>query len=349
MKLKFLLIYFAILLSSGCDKMLLGPGAGNNPIDNFDVLWKIIDEKYALFPVKNVNWDSLYTIYSKRITPSTGEDELWAVCCSLISHLNDGHVSLFNREYTKNFWSSDIDPAKKMGFSLDLVKKKFLENPWISGEGYITYGKIKNSNKGYIHISSFGPATNGRDWIQDIDQVNDRLSDSDTLIIDLRNNGGGFAKNDLFFASAYIDREILYYYSHCKSGKGHNDFQKPVARIIKPRISPLNTDRQIILLTNRFSSSGSEVVALIFKNLSYSVQIGEATTGCFGEVSQVGQMPNGWTFHFPCTLTTLPDGSSPEGIGIIPDIYVENNSQDIAEERDKVLERAIMYEAAVSY
>jgi carboxyl-terminal processing protease len=55
----------------------------------------------------------------------------------------------------------------------------------------------------------------------------------------------------------------------------------------------------------------------------------------------VAQLPNGWTLNYPCTLTTLADGSSPEGIGTIPEIYVDNTSTDIIEGNDKVLERAI--------
>lgn len=327
---------------TGCEKTLVGPAPENAPESTFKVLWTILDEKYALFPLKHLNWDSLYTLYSSQLDQSTTEDKLWNVCGSLISELNDGHVSLFNREYTKSYWSSDIDPAKAEGFSLELIKEKYLEDTQITGEGYITWGTLNNGNTGYINIATFLGTANGRDWITDIDQVNSALSGKDALIIDLRNNGGGFAKNDLYFASSYIDSEITYYYSQLKTGPGHYDLNERTPKTIQPLNEHPYAGR-IILLTNRFSSSGAEVATLILNYLPETVQIGDTTTGCFGEVTQVGQLPNGWTFNFPCTLTTLEDGSSPEGTGIAPDIFIDNTATDVANKTDNVLEGAISY------
>lgn len=198
-------------------------------------------------------------------------------------------------------------------------------------------------NLGYIHISTFGPANSGREWIYDIHDVIRDFQSTDGIILDIRNNGGGFAKNDLYIASVFIDREIIYYYSQMKTGPGHNEFGERVPKTAYPVADSLRYNKKIALLTNRFSGSGSEVMALILKNLAYSTQIGDTTTGCFGEVTHVGQMPNGWTLNYPCTLTTLQDGSSPEGTGVIPDIYVDNTKTDINEGNDKVLCKAISY------
>ena len=341
---RFILIIFSITCVLGaCEKNILGPAAENTPQENFKVLWTLLDEKYGLFPVRKANWDSLYTMYSGQIDNSTTENELWTICGNLITHLNDGHITLFNRNYTNWLGSSTLDPSKKEGFSRELVKSKYLQNISVSGEGYITSGKLVNSNIAYLYISSFNPVPNGRDWIKDIDPIIKKLPDYDATIIDLRNNGGGFAKNDRYFSSSFIDRELTYYYSQVKTGTGHSDFGPRTAKIISPRKDNVIYKGKIVLLTNRFTASGGEIVALIFKNLAYSTQIGDTTMGCFGEVTQVGQMPNGWTINFPCTLTTYEDGTSPEGIGIIPDIVIDNTKQDIAAGKDKVLERAIKF------
>ena len=65
------LIIISLFLFSGCEKMLLGPEPENSAQGIFDVFWKTIDEKYGLFPVKNVNWDSLYTIGRNQINSSS--------------------------------------------------------------------------------------------------------------------------------------------------------------------------------------------------------------------------------------------------------------------------------------
>jgi carboxyl-terminal processing protease len=337
------LILLASLLVSGCERMLLGPGPENTAAGNFDVLWKTIDEKYGQFPVKDVNWDSLYTVFRNQITPSTSEDELWKISTQLLAPLNDAHVALFNRGYTAWYSPWDIDFERSKGFDLGLIKNKFLSNPAVSGEGIITWGTIINTNIGYINLSTFGAAANGRSWVYDIDNVLNELSSSDGIILDVRNNGGGFLVNALYVASAFVDSEITYFYSRLKTGPGHSDFGEPVAKKVFPRNTGPLYSGKTVLLTNRFSSSGSEVVAQIFKYVPSSIQIGDTTTGVVGEVTHVAQLPNGWTLNYPCTLTTTPEGNSPEGVGIIPDITIENTKTDVLAGNDKVLDYVIKH------
>lgn len=338
----FLSITLILLLLSGCEKMLLGPEPENTPAGNFDALWKTIDEKYGLFPVFNINWDSLYTVYRGKINESTTDDELWNICCQLLSHLKNGHVEFVNKSFTFEY-SPVTFSYERNTFSIDLVRNKYLTNPAVCGEGYITYGKIKNNNIGYIYIGSFGGALNGKVWIKDMDAVIMDLLNCDGIIIDIRNNGGGFARNDLYAASFFIDREITYYYSRQKTGQGHNDFGDPIPKKVFPRTDNLKYLKKNAVLTNRYSVSGAEAFSLVLKNLNYSTQIGDTTLGAIGEVPQVAQLPNGWTLFYPCTLTTLPDGSSPECIGITPDIVINNTLSDINEGTDRVLECAVDY------
>ena len=343
MRIFLILIPLSLILFSGCEKMFLGQGPENTIQDNFDVFWKTIDEKYGLFPVKNVNWDSLYTIGRNQINSSSTEEELWNICGQLLTYFDDGHLTLFNKDYSKWLGSRQLNPDKANGFSIDLIMNKFLNAPQVTGEGIITYGRIRNTNLGYIYISTFSPANSGREWIYDIHDVIREFQNTDGIIIDVRNNPGGYAKNDQYISSVFIDREITYSYTSLKVGPGHYDFGSPVAKKVYPLTDTLRYNNKNVLLTNRFSGSGSEIVALIFKNLSYSTQIGDTTNGSFGEITHVALLPNGWTLNYPCTLTTLDDGSSPEGIGVIPEIYVDNTKTDISEGNDKVLEKAIDY------
>lgn len=252
-------------------------------------------------------------------------------------------MTLFVIDQKELYGSGQLGPEKSYGFSIDLIKSKFLLSPKVTGEGIITYGKIKNSNLGYIYILTFGPANSGREWIYDIHDVIREFRDTDGIILDIRNNGGGFTKNDLYISSVFIDHEIIYYYSQMKTGPGHDEFGERMPKKAQPITDSLRYTRKIVLLTNRFSASGSEAMALILKNLSYSTQIGDTTYGALGEVTHVAELPNGWTLKYPCTLTTLSDGTSPEGIGVIPDIYVDNTQKDVSEGNDKVLEKAISF------
>ncbi|MFK8057755.1 MAG: hypothetical protein AB8F78_16630 [Saprospiraceae bacterium] len=52
-------------------------------------------------------------------------------------------------------------------------------------------------------------------------------------------------------------------------------------------------------------------------------------------------LPNGWELGFPTQFYLYPDGTSPEGVGIVPDIYLRNDTLDVQNGIDRELEKAI--------
>lgn len=332
------------LCAAGCEEMLLGPPPENTARANFDILWKTFDENYALFPVKRVNWDSLRVRYGSMITPATGGPELWNVATGLLANLNDGHVKLMNETYSMGFDASHLVSRTPDDFSLDLVKTRYLESCKVVGAGLITYGKVRGHNIGYIHIASFtSNVGNGADWAYDIDGVVRELKDTDGLIFDVRNNGGGLVVTLQIIASAFIDHSILYFYQRAKTGPKHDDFGPLIPLIVSPRAGAPGYGKRIGLLTNRFSASGSEHITQIFRNLSTVTQIGDTTFGAFGDIVNIAQLPNGWTFSYPCRLTTTPDGRCLEGIGVVPDVLIRNSAGDIKGSVDRVMDYAVSH------
>jgi hypothetical protein len=338
-----ILFLFLSIIFSGCEKMFIGNQPENTPLNNYNLLWKSLDENYAMFGVKKIDWDSLNIIYGSQINEQTSEYGLWNICSSLIAELDDGHVSLMNKGWNKAANSSSIiNKRKPDDFSLDLVKTKFLQNYKIVGAGNITFGMLRMSNTGYIHIATF-MWSGGIDWAYDIDKALADLDGTDALIVDVRNNGGGLIVTEGIIGSAFTDHKITFFYSRVKTGPGHNEFGELRPVSVEPRSGVTPYSKKIAFLTNRFTASGGEYMTQLFKNLPNSTQIGDTTMGAFGEITCTEELPNGWSFMYPCTLTTFPEGGSPEGIGIIPDILIENTKAEIDSGKDNALEYALQF------
>ncbi len=346
MNFKIVILFLVAIVFVGCEEVLIGNIPENTARNNFDILCKTFDENYAQFEVKCINWDSLYNVYSVKINDKTSDDELWNIMSDLILHLNDGHVNIYNRDFSKTLSGSNIIRTRKPDdFSIDLVKSKYLQNPRVAGTGFIAYGYFKNTNIGYIHIATFVAANsnNVSDWAYDIDIAMNELNNSEALMIDVRNNSGGLIVNENIIASAFINQTITYLYSRRKTGPKHNDLSNLISITVNPRNGVTPYTKPMVLLTNKFTASGGEYITQIFKNLTNCTQIGDTTFGAFGEITNVAQLPNGWTFRYPCTLTTTLNGKCLEGIGILPEILIENTKNDIDAGYDKVIEYATEY------
>ena len=60
-----LLCFLAVTISS-CNRVLMGGDEPSNPVNVFQYLWDKVDQQYAFFDIKGVNWDSVYTVRSEE-------------------------------------------------------------------------------------------------------------------------------------------------------------------------------------------------------------------------------------------------------------------------------------------
>lgn len=72
-------------------------------------------------------------------------------------------------------------------------------------------------------------------------------------------------------------------------------------------------------------------------------QIGTETAGDFSDTGMNRFLPNGWIYQYSIMKFLLPDGTSLDGVGHVPDIYVRNTEADIAAGNDVVLNRAFTF------
>ncbi|MCD4819428.1 MAG: DPP IV N-terminal domain-containing protein [Candidatus Cloacimonetes bacterium] len=174
---------------------------------------------------------------------------------------------------------------------------------------------------GYAHIRSMNTRSYDKFW-QDVYADN---YDKKALIIDVRNNGGGNIHDELI--------DLLTKKSYALSSSRYFDAQK-----LK---SPTNTwEKPMVLLINENSYSDAEIFPHLFKYFKLGKVIGMPTSGAvigtghhnFMDGSSMRTPANGWFTKEEINM---------EGNGVQPDIIVEPTPQQIIDDDDVQLKRAV--------
>ena len=97
---------------------------------------------------------------------------------------------------------------------------------------------------------------------------------------------------------------------------------------------------KIFFLIDGQAISYAESYMSFIEHYKLATIIGQPTAGTNGNVNTI-TLPGGYSIRFTGMKVLKHDGSQHHGIGIIPNIYVEQTANGIKEGRDEILERAI--------
>jgi carboxyl-terminal processing protease len=171
--------------------------------------------------------------------------------------------------------------------------------------------------------------------------------DAKALIIDVRGNPGTGAPGVLqraVMVKAYQDWNeassehggaLLRNYS--PAYPGHSTLVI-TDTIIEPRETAYSG--RLILLTDRVCSCACEDFVMPFKFAKRATLVGETTAGTYSMTRHL-DLENGMMLNISAVRHTFPDGSQFEGVGITPDVPVENSAEDLRAGRDVVLKKAV--------
>ncbi len=327
-----------LFLLTSCEKAILGEDEVNDPENNFEILYNDFKVHYALFGVRGIDWDELYTQYRPRVTAQTSDQELWTILTELIKELDDGHTFLYDGDKF-GFYSSADDPDATTGdeYSLELLESKYLERPLIhqTEDEEFSYSKVKDLDIGYIYLGSMDDQDPA--WI---DLVLGELKQHKALILDIRDNGGGTDSFSARVAGAFADGEHFVYTVQNRNGPGYNDFEAP-RKFFTKKEGNESFRKPVMILTDINDASATEIFLLHMKAFEDVVQVGDVTGGDFSDSSSRRFLPNGWEYQYSVQKYLLPDGTSLDGVGHIPDVFIKNTVADIQASQDKVFEKAL--------
>lgn len=298
---------------------------------NFEALWKIMDEKYCFFDYKNVDWNEVHDKYAVRIQEDMNDNALFGVLAEMLAEVKDGHVNLTSKFDVARYWKWYEDYPDNFD---QRIHRKYLGN---SDEYSIASGikyKILDDNVGYIYYGNFSSGLGA----SNLDHVLNRLRFCDGIIIDIRDNGGGFLTNSEKLAERFFNEKTLVGYIMHKTGKGHTDFSKPYEKYIEPPTDRIRYQKKVVVLTNRrcFSSSNDFVNAM--KYAPNAVIVGDKTGGGSG-LPFSSELPNGWSVRFSASPMLNAEMEQIE-FGIDPDVKVDMKQEDMLNDVDTIIETA---------
>ena len=186
---------------------------------------------------------------------------------------------------------------------IDVVRKE-LYLPVVSSELL----NQNDKNIGYIAVDKFSETV----FEQFSKELNKLEKNSlDGLIIDLRNNTGGFLVGATKMAELFLEK-----------GKVIYSLQSKLDNEVTKDETDEKRDYKVYILVNKSSASASEILAAALK-YSYGAKLVGTTTYGKGKVQKTSKLSDGTMYKYTSAKWLTPNGDCIDGIGLSPDLNVE--------------------------
>ena len=187
--------------------------------------------------------------------------------------------------------------------------------------------QVYEDNIGYLKITEFDEITTTQ-FIDGLAEL--RAQNIEGLIIDLRSNPGGSLATVCDIARQILPEGIIVY-TEDRDGN-REDFTCDGANEI---------DIPIVVLTNQYSASASEILSGAIKDYKLGKLVGKTTYGK-GIVQRIFDLKDGTAVKLTVSSYYTPSGVNIHGVGIVPDVEVDFDSEAYAKDKtDTQLQKGI--------
>ena len=151
------------------------------------------------------------------------------------------------------------------------------------------------------------------EWPQMVKEIQSKKDDDfGGIVLDLRNNPGGFLQASVLVASDFLKNGVVV-------KQESSDGSVEVYEVDKSRGNLLN--EKLVVLINGGSASASEILAGALKDYKRAKLVGEKSFGK-GTVQQPEDFPDGSGLHVTIAKWLLPNGNNIHEVGVKPDVEV---------------------------
>jgi carboxyl-terminal processing protease len=189
-------------------------------------------------------------------------------------------------------------------------------------------GKMLEDGVAYVDINTFGEKTT-----QELRSALDELLRQNPrgIIIDLRNNPGGYLSTAVEVSSEFIDQGVILFEQY---GDGRRDEHKALG-------NGDATDIPLVVLINEGSASASEILAGALQDYERATLVGVKSFGKGSVQNWVPLSNNQGAARVTIARWLTPDERLIDHIGLMPDVVVEMTPEDFEAQRDPQLDTAV--------
>ncbi|MBN1483747.1 MAG: S41 family peptidase [Chloroflexia bacterium] len=191
-------------------------------------------------------------------------------------------------------------------------------------------GELREDGLAYVQLSVFGEATS-----EELDErLKELLRQNPTgLILDLRNNGGGYLRAAQEVLGRFVEDGVATY----QSDREDNLLPHPVIGGDAEAF-----DLPMVVLINGGSASASEIVAGALQDFGRATLVGEQSFGK-GSIQHVFDLEDGSSLRVTVAHWLTPNERRIQDVGLTPDLVVPLTPEDFEAERDPQLDAAAAY------
>jgi carboxyl-terminal processing protease len=336
------LIAIVSLLLTNCSSLLIEPDPSGSAEKNFEIFWSDIYNTYPYFNKDQVDWPAVYNTNRNKVTANTSDTELFYILRGMLDLLSDGHKSLISAD--KKLMYYPYRPNYKHNYDSLTVYRAYLHNTPRRDfatvetspskvEVVSDYG-ITDDSIIYYHVRTYLTKLSFENSFNLFSRMHPGAKG---LILDLRNNTGGYISTMLNFMGIFFDRPTNYIIIKQKTGPLEEDFSAPENLTIRPSPGIPIFNRPIVVLTNRYTASAGEHTVLAMRLRNNTTIVGDTTLGAFSFVLE-RTLPNGMQFECVSSRVSDVNGTNFENTGIPPGIFSSLTTPG----RDDLIDRALL-------
>lgn len=189
-------------------------------------------------------------------------------------------------------------------------------------------GEMLENDIGYVQITTFGDNTTPelRATLEDL-----LAHDPRGLVIDLRNNGGGYLQTSVEVASEFIGDGVILY-------EQYGDGERTTYQALK---NGQATEIPLVVLINEGTASASEIVAGAIQDHDRGQLVGVTSYGKGSVQRWIPLTDDQGAVRVTIAKWLTPDERTIHGQGLQPDVVVEVTDEERRGDTDPQLDKAI--------